>query len=69
MLNQEADHLSDQIMVTTRSTTYQGAEVIDQSPEEDQIRQRKELVSHVAKKITGNETVLTELKELMVNKT
>ena len=67
MLSQEADHLSDQIMVTRRSTTDQRAEVIDQSPEADQIRQRKELVSHVAKKVTGNETVLTEFKELMVN--
>ena len=68
MLSQEEDHLSDQIMVTTRSRTCLIDEVIDLSPEEDQRRQIKELVFHVAKKVTGNETVLIELRETMVNK-
>ena len=68
MLSQEEDHLRDQIMVTTRSITCLIDEVIDLSPEEDQRRQIKELVFHVAKKVTGNETVLIELRETMVNK-
>jgi len=68
MLNQEEDHLNDQKMVTTKSTTDLKAEVIDLSPEADQIRLRNEHVFHVAKKVTGNATVQTEDTRMVVTK-
>ena len=68
MLNQEEDHLSGLTTITTRSTTDLKAVVIDLSLEADQTRQRKDHVSLVAKKATGNVIVQTEDKETMVNK-
>ena len=67
-LNQEEDHLTDQKMVTSKSTSDLKAEVIDLSPEADQIRLRKEHVFHVAKKVTGNPTVQTEDTRMVVTK-
>lgn len=67
-MSQEEGRLSDQIMVTTRSTTGLEAKVIDLSLEADQIRLRKARVSHVAKKVTGSVIVQTEDTKMVVNK-
>lgn len=51
------------IMEITRNPTEQRAKVIDLSLEAYSTRQRKEHVSYVANKVTGNVSIQTKAKE------